>query len=79
MNSRNSGVFLTLEINIYFPELINAGVSYHSDISLFLSFELSMCNKTSVNSDYTQSNWSCSKATSERIPMSIDRLCDWGE
>jgi chorismate mutase/prephenate dehydrogenase len=28
---------------------------------------------------YTQSNWSCSAAASERDPMSIDTLCDWGE
>jgi methylaspartate ammonia-lyase len=38
-------------------------------------------NKAAASSKQgnTQSNWSCSEAASERDPMNIVVLCDWGE
>jgi len=33
----------------------------------------------SENILYTQSHWNHGEAASERVPMSIDKLCDWGE
>ena len=32
-----------------------------------------------VGQEITQTNWRCREAANAVIPLSIDRLCDWGE